>query len=198
MSDLLPPSPLPCAFFLVIALGISGCFHALWLWSRFSLPLAIPIDGGRKLYKKRIFGENKTWRGLVMMPVASSAIFTLFSVLYEKLPEWLQNGLWQLPPSSYAILGFTCGLAFMLAELPNSFIKRRIGVAPGKAPKKFLPAISCFLLDRFDSTLGVLLVLQMQVPLLWQTWVYTLVIGSLVHFLFSYILYLLNIKSRPL
>lgn len=197
-NSLLMPVAFPCAIFLVLSLSIAGCIHTIWLWSKFSLALATPIDFGKTFAGKRIFGNNKMWRGLVAMPIASSLIFVAISAMRNKLPMWLQDGLWDLPSYAYAILGFSCGFTFMLAELPNSFFKRRLNVAEGTAPKNKLLASFCFLLDRFDSTLGALLALQLQVPISWQIWVYTLGIGGVMHWIFSYILYLLKVKARPL
>ena len=86
MNELLAPEALPCAIFLVTALSIAGCAHTLWLWSRFSLALAIPIDGGKSLGGHRVFGDNKTWRGLVMMPLASSVVFAFAAAIRDAFP----------------------------------------------------------------------------------------------------------------
>ena len=138
------------------------------------------------------------WRGLVMMPLAACLIFMAIALLRHALPVWLQYGLWDMPMTRYALLGFSCGLAFMLAELPNSFLKRRLNIAPGTAPTSNGLAVFCFVLDRFDSSLGALIALQLLVPIPWQTWLYTLGLGCAMHWFFSYLLYLLKVKVRPL
>jgi CDP-2,3-bis-(O-geranylgeranyl)-sn-glycerol synthase len=155
------------------------------------------MDFGKSLRGHRIFGDNKMWRGLVVMPLASSFAFAIFAANRDELPVWLQAGLWLLPIADYALLGFSCGLAFMLAELPNSFLKRQMDITPGGVSQIRELAVCCLLFDRFDSSLGVLLALQLQVPLSWQTWLYTLGIGGGIHWIFSYLLYLLGIKARP-
>ena len=71
------------------------------------------------------------WRGFMVLPVASSCAFAGLAYVRNALPEWLTNGMWGLPVTSYAFLGFISGLAFMLAELPNSFLKRQLGIVPG-------------------------------------------------------------------
>jgi CDP-2,3-bis-(O-geranylgeranyl)-sn-glycerol synthase len=45
--------------------------------------LAIPIDGGRTLWGKRILGDHKTWRGLLAGIVAGTLVFELQRSVYE-------------------------------------------------------------------------------------------------------------------
>ena len=45
--------------------------------------LAIPIDGGRTLWGKRILGDHKTWRGLLAGMVAGTLIFELQRLVYD-------------------------------------------------------------------------------------------------------------------
>ena len=85
----------------------------------------------------------------------------------------------------------------MLAELPNSFLKRRLGVAPGDAPASPGLRLFCFVLDRSDSTLGVLLALSLLLPVHPLTWVWALLFGAGLHWLFSFWLYRLRLKKRP-
>jgi CDP-2,3-bis-(O-geranylgeranyl)-sn-glycerol synthase len=96
---------------------------------RFDLlePLAKPIDGGRTLHGKRLLGDNKTWRGAVVMfaGVETAALLLHRSAAYRR----------RLPPAvaraSPALVGALLGLAAVAGELPNSFAKRRLGVASG-------------------------------------------------------------------
>jgi CDP-2,3-bis-(O-geranylgeranyl)-sn-glycerol synthase len=138
------------------------------------------------------------WRGLMVMPVAAAGAFAGLAYFRDELPGWLGRGMWPLPPTSFAMLGLASGLAFMLAELPNSFLKRQLDVAPGQAPTRRAVAALCFVLDRIDSTIGVLLVLSLLVPVPPQTWLWALLIGAAAHGLFSMLLHALHIKARPL
>jgi CDP-2,3-bis-(O-geranylgeranyl)-sn-glycerol synthase len=54
------------------------------------------------------------------------------------------------------------------------------------------------LLDRFDSVLGVLIVLSLLVPVPASTWVWVLLIGPGVHAIFSILLHRLGVKARAL
>ena len=106
-------------------------------------------------------------------------------------------GLWALAPRQYALLGLWTGFGFMLAELPNSFLKRQLDVAPGAAPKHPVGKSVCFLLDRFDSILGLLFAAALVVPTPWELWALLLLAGSVVHWLFSVLLFALGVKERP-
>jgi len=190
------PEPLACALFLVAAMSVAGVAHTLWLrWPR-SRRFAAPLDGGRKFRGRALFGDNKTWRGLLVLPPAAAAAFGAFGLLRPSLPAWMQAGLWANGPASYALLGFACGLAFMVAELPNSFLKRQIDVAPGGSPRNAGLAVLCFVLDRVDSAVGVLGVISLVLPVRPATWIWVLLIGPGVHLLFSLWLHRLGVKSR--
>jgi len=80
---------------------------------------------------------------------------------------------------------------------PRSFLKRQIGVPPGAAPAHRGMKPLCFLIDRFDSIVGMLLALTIAVPISWQTWGYVLVIGPMIHWSFSAALFRLHVKTRP-
>ena len=90
------------------------------------------------------------------------------------------------------------GLGFMLGELPNSFVKRQLDIAPGAAPRGRLAAATSIVVDRLDSILGMLAAVSLVVPMSWRTWTCVLVLGPVIHGAFSVLLFRLGAKSRPL
>ncbi len=97
------------------------------------------------------FGPNKRWRGLISLPLTAALATIGFQAIESSasfLPEqWIHfsdfNGV------EYGLLtGFFCNLA----ELPNSFIKRRLNIPPGDESQ-----IATFITDHLDSTLGLLI-----------------------------------------
>lgn len=74
-----------------------------------------PIDGGRKLFGKRILGDNKTIRGLIAGLLVGSLIGFGESYL---LPYMLAVGIAE-----------SFGAHF--GDLLGSFVKRRMGLGPG-------------------------------------------------------------------
>lgn len=190
------PDPLVAALFLTVAFVLAGLAHSAWLRTRLSRRLMLPLDGGLRLRGRRVFGENKTVRGFVaIVPAAAIAFAGLFALLSAASPE-IPAALWPLSIGGYAALGALAGLGFMAGELPNSFVKRQLDIAPGTAPHRPLAAIVSFVADRVDSILGMLVALWIVVPTPAMLWLYVLLIGPGIHLAFSALLYRLGVKAR--
>ena len=200
--DALPPGsppalePLYCALFILLAFILSGAAQSWWFKSPLSARFAVPLDGGRTFRGRRLFGENKTWKGFVVMVPATTLAFAFLGALAGALPT-VGARLWPLTPLQYAGVGAFTALGFMLGELPNSFIKRQLDIAPGGAPASAGARWLGFIVDRLDSVVGGLFFLSLLVPMDWQTWLWALGLGPVVHWLFSVVLYLIGVKSRP-
>jgi CDP-diacylglycerol--serine O-phosphatidyltransferase len=88
--------------------------------------------------------------------------------------EWLlvqAIGISLLSEWNLAFLGFIAGVGYVLAELPNSFFKRRIGVQAGEVPehRKYW----FIALDQLDSALGVAIAYWLVLGISFETvWVY--------------------------
>lgn len=189
--------PLACAALIIGTFIVAGILHTLWLRSRFSLRFASPLDGYRTFRGKRIFGDNKTFRGFMMMIPTAGVVFLVFGLLHPIWPAWLSQGVWPLSSGRYGLLGVWAGIGFMAGELPNSFLKRQLGIPPGAAPLHRWGKPLCFLLDRFDSIIGMMLALSLLIPVPLLTWAYVLLIGPGIHWVFSAVLFMLKVKARP-
>jgi hypothetical protein len=192
-------TPMPdshaCALFLMATFVLAGCAQVAWLASPWSRRFAVPLDGGLMFRGRRLFGANKTLRGLMVMVPATGAAFVLVARwMGGDAPESV--GLWPLSPPQYGLVGAWAGLGFMLGELPNSFVKRQLDIAPGERAAG-AAALWQFAVDRADSCLGMLCALSVAVPVPWRTWVLVLVIGWAVHWSFSLVLFVLRVKPRP-
>lgn len=185
--------PVGCAAFLIASFVLAGSVQTAWFAAPLSRRCAWPLDGGLTFRGQRVFGANKTVRGLVVIIPATAAAFALVAWLTRPL----MPGIWPLPISSYAALGAWAALGFMAGELPNSFIKRQLRVPPGTGASTSGAAIAQFMADRLDSGLGMLLALSLVVPMPWLTWACVLLTGPLVHWGFSVLMFHLGIKSRP-
>ena len=190
------PNPVACAALLIVAFVIAGAAQTAWFAWKGSQVFALPLDAGLTLRGRRLFGENKTIRGfMVMVPAAALALpFSAF-VLSRLLPT--PPELWPLTFGGYAALGAWCALGFMLGELPNSFVKRQLDIAPGASAHGVSRATWQFIGDRADSGIGMLCALALAVPTPWQTWALVLLAGSAIHWSFSLVLFFLRVKPRP-
>ena len=91
--------------------------------------LAMPIDGGRSFRGKRIFGDHKTWRGLLAGIVVGTAAYELQRLLHE---AGFATGLALLDYADDPVLpGFLMGLGTGVGDAVKSFFKRRIDIPPG-------------------------------------------------------------------
>jgi hypothetical protein len=112
--------------------------------------LVLPIDGGRSIGGRRIFGDHKTWRG-VAVAVAASA----FAAELQKATAGWTDPLWLVDYRKISPLcfGTAMGAGAMLGELPNSFVKRRVGIAPGQTATGWKAAVF-YVWDQVDLLTG--------------------------------------------
>ena len=191
------PDPFYCTVFLVGAFVAAGVVQTIWLRSHVSMRFGSPLDAGKTIRGQRVFGDSKTWRGFVVMVPAVGASFLILGMLRGSLPSDMQSGLWRLSPFEYGLLGCWVGLGFMMGELPNSFLKRQLGIAPGETPARSWARPLCFVLDQVDSIVVALMALSVVVPTPALTWVLLLILGAGVHWLFNIVLFLIGVKTRP-
>jgi hypothetical protein len=189
-----PLNPVVCGWFLVLAFVLAGLAQTAWFTAPASRRFARPLDRGVRLRGRRLFGDNKTLRGFVVMVPAPALSFALLALLAGD-PGSL--GLWRLSIAGYALAGAIAGFGFMAGELPNSFIKRQLDIAPGQAPRAGLAYAAQFALDRLDSAIGMLLALRLVVAVPWRTVAIVLTVGPFIHWTFSILMCRLGLKPRP-
>ena len=188
-------TPLSCAAFLIAAFMLAGLCQAMWLGSSAARPFAVPIDGGRTWRGRRLFGDNKTWRGVVVMVPATGVSFAVLAALLQNAP-FGAAAPWPLSSGAYALLGLWAGLGFMAGELPNSFLKRQLDIAPGTAAHGPLSRPLWFLIDHVDSAVGMMLAISPIVTIPSGTWIYVALVGPLVHSAYSLLVFQLGGKTR--
>jgi CDP-2,3-bis-(O-geranylgeranyl)-sn-glycerol synthase len=135
-------------------------------------PLAQPIDAGWTLRGRRILGDHKTWRGIVVGIVAGAATFAAQQLLYD---AGLLRGLAlvdyeTLSPWTGVLLGLGTGVG----DAVKSFFKRQVGIAPGSSWPVF---------DQLDFMVGAYaFVSVVVVPPIWATLALlpTILVGSIV------------------
>lgn len=136
------------------ALLHGACMKWGWLAA-----LRRPIDGGARWRGRPLFGANKTWRGPVTVALGAAAFLALQAHVLHRLEALAAIELFDPSRVPALLLGAAAGAAAELAELPNSFVKRRLGVAPGATANGVLAALF-YLWDQLDLLLGYWLVLS--------------------------------------
>ena len=173
------------ALYLAIPLVVSGSLHMLIVSRNWFAALAVPIN-------QPAFGANKTWRGMLVMPLASIPGVYLALLIEPLLSAHLLVSLLDLSPW---LLGSALGIGYVLAELPNSYVKRRLGIQPGKQPQKH--GFWFGLMDQADSAIGCALVywLMLHPSLLIMLWI--ILLGPLLHLLVNLSLYSAGLRKQP-
>jgi CDP-archaeol synthase len=121
----------------------SSCMGSASGWGR--------SDGSQTPIERKWFGENKTYRGVVCVALGTAVGFVVID------PRFLSLGGVH-HATELALLGLNVGIAAMLAELPNSFLKRRMGIAPG-AQTGGIRGVAFHVLDQIDVVFGAWAVL---------------------------------------
>jgi hypothetical protein len=134
------------AIWLMLPIVIGGVAHMVFVTRDWWPALKRPLHPGW-------FGANKTWRGFVVMPLLSIPGAILLYGLAPWLPDLIGVPLLNVSP---LLLGLLLGLGYVLAELPNSYFKRRVGIAAGATPEK--GKLFFVLMDQLDSAFGFALV----------------------------------------
>ena len=139
------------AYLLLPLLG-GALLHGVCMKYGWLALLARPMDGARRFRGQPLFGHSKTFRGPILVAVGAAAVFALqrrvlhgFEAIaaievvdYTSLPVWL---------------GALAGAVAELAELPNSFAKRQLGIGPGKTASGPL-SVLFYLWDQLDLLVG--------------------------------------------
>ncbi len=145
----------------------------------------------KKPIHHRLFGMNKTWRGFVVMPLATWPGVVLVQYLEGLLD--LTTPLFRSQPSWFVAL--ILGLAYCLAELPNSFLKRRLGIKEGQTSERMKGFF--IVLDQADSVFGCLLAYHLLFGLSVKVFLATVIFGTAVHLFFNVLLYSLKVRKNP-
>lgn len=144
-----------------------------------------PVDFGLKIKGIRVFGDHKTWRGLIG------------GVLAGILMAWIQKLLLAVPffinisvlpyYKHWLLIGFALGFGALFGDLVKSFFKRRVKLKPGQSWAPF---------DQIDFTLGSLIMINIFFHINPFIIVIALILSPLFHPLANFLGYVLKIKKN--
>ena len=156
--------------------------------------LAAPLDRGLHWRGKPLLGPRKTWRGVIVMTTLAALVARTQAVAarrserlrafspfdYERINPWL--------------LGLALGLGYCVAELPNSFVKRRLEIAPAGTTDRF-PRLQ-YLIDQSDSVVGCLVALRFFYKPSWVETGLAFSTGLALHVGVDQLMHVLGVKRR--
>jgi hypothetical protein len=155
--------------------------------------LKVPLDFGATIGGKRVFGDNKTWRGAIFMalgPALAALALTRWPAYRDALPD-------DVAAASPLLWGALVGLGVVVGELPNSFLKRRLDIAPGTR-RRTAGGVALVVLDQADLVPGVWLCLAPVYVLPVATAAVAFVAVTAVHLLINVIGYAIGARSSAL
>lgn len=181
----------------VILAGILNmvCVKQKW-FKKYAKPLdrnAVLKDG------KRIFGDNKTDFGIITMIICSVITHIIWGYICSVWSTGRElNQLYKVYENNICFnlaLGWIMGVAYMIFELPNSFIKRRLEIPDGKTLNGVKGKIF-MVVDQVDSLFGVIAVLAFVSPITIGEYFNYIILGGLTHITANWIMYKMKIRRN--
>lgn len=152
--------------------------------------LDYPMDFFRTFRGKRVFGEHKTWRGLITGVIFGTLTLWL-QVLAVQHSAWLTDATSSIGYESLSVLvlGPLFGLGALLGDAIESFFKRQIGRKPGEG---------WFPFDQTDYIIGGAIATMPFVQLTIAQYGLLIILWLVIHVVASAIGYTLGLKERPI
>jgi len=169
----------------------AAIFHMFVVKMKWFEYLTYPLDHHKTFHKKRVFGQNKTYRGLIVMIVASIFFSYIYFLLVNNFPKFQQYNLLNNSTYSFIFYGFIFGFGYIIGELPNSFYKRQLSVIEGKSS-----TIIMHFIDQIDSVFSVMLLLVAFSSFTWKHFFIGVFFYGLIHIIINYLLYLLGLRKE--
>lgn len=178
---------------------MAGILNMVWVRLKLGNRLTVPMDGGRVLTDgRRLFGDNKTWKGFWGMVILGILTGLLWGAFLKGRTLERMNLFYLVRDNSPAWSGLTgglSGLCYALAELPNSFLKRRLDIRPGKNPRGLWKPVFIFL-DQADSVIGCLLLIRLVYPYDFRFFLVAVLAGAATHLVINMLLYFLKLRKN--
>ena len=179
---------------------LAGVFNILLLKIPFLKSRCKPIDGGKNwIDGKRIFGDSKSILGFWLMTLLGGFTELFWGLLLQGIGQnnWSLLYLYfENTPAFNFLIGMLFGFLYMLFELPNSFIKRRLSVsASEQGDRRRGLKLIFFVLDQIDSMLGIMLCLGILVHLTPVQTVLAIFLGGFTHVLVNCLLILFRVRK---
>ena len=162
-------------------------------WLQF---LAKPIDSNVTIRGRRLFGDHKTFRGVLVFATGTASVMAVQANLLHRFPTYHALETFNYSTVYSWPLGFLLGVSAMLSELPNSFIKRQLDIPAGAAGQGiWLPIF--YILDQLDMLLGTWFVWSLVMTVDLEQIIISVVIVFFVHQVVNIIGYSLGMRETP-
>ena len=148
-----------------------------------------PFDFYMKYHGKRILGDHKTIRGIVIGILVGVLAVYLQIVFYINIPFIQKMSFVDYSSLNPVLLGLLESLGALLGDALKSFFKRQIGIPSGK---------SWFPFDQIDYTLGALVFTSFYIHLTPVQYLLAFFLWFLLHPIATFIGWTLGLKDAPI
>ncbi len=188
-----------CMYITLAPIIVAGIINMIVCKLKIFKALQVPMDGGKYLRDgNRIFGDNKTWKGFISYIVLGGIFTVIWGMVIKNTGLNVLDYFYvdhQNTISFNIMIGLLLGLAYALFELPNSFLKRRLGITPGKSIEGGRKFFFVFL-DQADSIFGCALVVWMFYNLGIVRYIGFVLLGAFTHIIMNMLLYFLHLRKN--
>lgn len=185
------------ALFFAFPFILAGAIHIVVIKRDLLSALArVPLDLGLSARGHRLFGKNKTLRGAFVV-IAGTIIGVLLEGLFiRSYPAGRFLSLVDYDSISPLTWGLLLGAGCVIGELPNSFLKRQLGIPSGGYPRNPFLRAATWALDQIDSVIGILVFASAKVTLPPITVLALFAVALLIHPLGALVMVRLGLKGH--
>lgn len=142
---------------------------------------------------RRLFGEHKTWRGVLFMTGGTVAA----ALALHRSPSYRRRVPEPVAAAGPLRIGVLLGSAMWVGELPNSFLKRRLGIPPGKH-RRSATGVALAVFDQADWVPTAWLLLRPAWRMSASECAQMFALVAVVHVPLNLLGYALGVRTAPL
>lgn len=177
------------AFWFFLPAGIANMTPVFAAHIPFLKKYSYPLDFYKKINGKRIFGDHKTIRGIILGIFMGIVSVLLQQYLYSQF-SLLRDISWlNYSNTQPLILGGLLGLGALSGDLFKSFLKRQLNITEGSSWIPF---------DQLDYIFGGLIFSSLYVSLSIKTYLVIIALYFALHILTTIIGFHLRLKEQPI
>jgi len=184
---------LQMAYLFLPLLG-GALFHGLCVRYHWLAFLARPLDYRATVRGQRLFGDHKTLRGVLAIGIGSMFVMAVQANVLHNIPSISTLETFDYGTINSWFFGFGVGVAAMLSELPNSFVKRQFKIRPGAQAHGAWVTVF-YPLDQIDLLVGAWLVFSLVMEVTFERVIISAIVIFFVHQIISIFGYFFGMRS---
>ncbi len=177
------------ALWFYLPAGTANMFPVFAKKIKFLDPLDKPLDFGKSFNNKRIFGDHKTFRGLIAGYFGALIVLTLQVWFYQNTTFFFELSFIDYSSVNIWLFGLIFTIGALGGDALESFFKRQVNIKPGKSWPPF---------DQIDWILGAVLLSLLVTDFTVSIYAWAIIWGLLLHPISTVIGWFLKLKDEPI